>query len=60
MWGHLEIAVFLPLAGYLVMIDLAHHGSKVDRGVLENVIRFAGVLLLLPAMYFWHAFLKRR
>jgi len=43
MWGHLEIAVFLPLAGYLVMIDLAHHGSKVDRGVLENVIRFGAL-----------------
>jgi hypothetical protein len=34
------------------MIDLVQHVKELDRSVFVNVARFAGVLLLLPAMYY--------
>ena len=46
------LVIFLSLAGCFAMIDLVHHVRDFDRRVFASVIRFAGVLLLLPAMYY--------
>ncbi len=52
MFGLHWLGVLLSLVGCLAMIDLVQHVKEVDRSVFVNAARFAGVLLLLPAMYY--------
>jgi hypothetical protein len=50
--GHHWLLISLSLAVCLGVADVAHHADDFERSVCMDVIRFGGVLLLLPAMYY--------
>jgi hypothetical protein len=52
MFGHHWILIFLSLAVCLGVVDVVRYADDSHRSVCMNVIRFACVLLLLPAIYY--------